>query len=447
MNVVLYILDDLRPDFLGCYGFEKETSPNIDSFAKEAVLYEDAYSTSNGTKAAAASIITSRYPHSLGTLYENNKLPDYPATLPNVLKKQGFKCYGVSANLFFSPKFGFSDFNEFSCLQIDEELLERRRKIGAKSIDMMPSEYVNEKAFPFFDKDDDKKFIMIWAVDPHGPFYVREGDESFFGNSKDDYIKIEEVDSQNVEKVKSLYCDMIHHNDHNFGQLIAKLKEKGIYEDSLIIVAGDHGESFGEHQWILGKPIFGHSDFVYEEVIKVPLIIKYPQNEFAGQRFKLPVQLIDIYPTILDTVKAEVKNVKMEGISLNPSRNLINENRLIFTEAQILPVSSYSASVKIGNQKLIKIETPFYFGRKLKRMMRNILEKIQIPSIQFYNLESDPAEKNNLAGQKKEEVKYFLEKYHQILKKSEEKDETTSSKGEVDEEVKKRLRNLGYFNE
>lgn len=111
-----------------------------------------------------------------------------------------------------------------------------------------------------------------------------------------------------------------------------------------------------------------------------------------------------------------------------------------FTESQTLPISSHSIGIKIGNQKLIKVETPLYFGRKWKRVIRNVLEKIQIPSLQFYNLESDPAEKNNLAKQKKEEVSCFLGKYNQVLKRVKGKDH--KGKEIVDEEVKKHLRDL-----
>jgi len=441
MNIILYILDDLRPDFLGCYGFLKDTSPNIDAFTEDAVLYEKAYSTSNGTKAAATSIFTSQYPRLLSMLYESNTLPEYDYTLPKVLKSNEFGCYGISANLFFSPNFGFTSFDEFFNLQTDKELIERRKSVGAKSLDMMPSEYINEKLFPLFKKEGNK-FFFLWAVDPHGPFYVREGDESYFGNSNDDFIKIGEVNSNNAEKVKSLYCDMIRHNDSNFGKVISFLKEKGIYDDSMIIVAGDHGEAFGEHEWILNKRMFGHSDFVFEEVIRIPLIIKYPKNEFSGQRVNLPVQLIDIFPTILGAIGVGKEN--LEGVDICPSRISIDDNRLIFTEGHVLPISSHSIGIKVGDYKLIKTETPLYIGLKAKRMIRNILEKLQIPSIQLYNLKEDPLERENLASKEKDKVKILLRKYNQLFN---EKEIISRNKEKVEEEVKKRLKNLGYFNE
>jgi len=113
MNIILYIFDALRPDFLGCYGFNKETSPCLDLLARDGIIYENAYSTSTWSKAAVASIITSQFPRSLGMMHEMDIAPEYQNDLPKVLRKYGFQCYAVSANSFFSPNFGFSGFDQF----------------------------------------------------------------------------------------------------------------------------------------------------------------------------------------------------------------------------------------------------------------------------------------------------------------------------------------------
>jgi arylsulfatase A-like enzyme len=243
---------------------------------------------------------------------------------------------------------------------------------------------------------------------------------------------------------------MIRYNDYHLGRLILKLKEEGLYENSLIIVTADHGESFGEHKWILKKPTFGHSGVVYEEVIKVPLIVKYPQNKFAGKRYSTPVQLVDIYPTILDIGGIKANEIEIEGQSLNPLSFSASQERIIFTESQIDPFGIHSASVRIGDKKLIKVDTRFYFGKNLKKIARNILEKLQIPSIQFYDLSSDPKEQRNLARKRKKDTKYFLEKYYEIIEKCDEKAkpfEKEQEKIALNEEVKKRLKSLGYFND
>jgi len=289
---------------------------------------------------------------------------------------------------------------------------------------------------------------MAFSEDTHSPFFVR-GTKSFFGNSINDFIQGREVNEKNIEKVKSLYSDAIRYNDYHLGQLILKLKKEGLYGDSLIIITADHGESFGEHKWILGKPIFGHSGIVYEEAIKVPLIIKYPQNKFAGKKYSAPVQLVDIYPTILDVAGIKTNEVEIEGQSLSPLNSSFYPKRVIFAESQINPLSIYSASVRMDDKKLIKSNTPFYLGKSLKKIIRNILEKLQIPSIQFYDLFSDPKEQRNLTKKGGKEMEYFSEKYYEIIEKCDEKAKLIKKQQEkgITEEVKRRLKALGYFND
>jgi len=426
MIVILYVMDALRPDFLGCYGFTKNTSPNIDALARDSVLYENAYATATWTKASAASIVTSQHPRTLRMMHQMDVMPEYEAMLPKVLKKNGFKTYGISANAFFSPEFGFSGFDEFFVLQKDEKLLKERKegkkpshaetkileKLGIDKIVMVLSEDINEKIFPILEDGKENKFIMAWSVDTHGPYYVR-GKKSWFGNSSDDFILEKEVNKENLEKVKSLYCDMIRYNDYHLGKLISKLKKEGLYEDSLIIVTSDHGDSFGDHKTMLGKPIIGHTGIVYEEVIKVPLIIKYPKNKYAGMRCKELVQLVDIYPTILDVCGIQ-HNIEMEGISLADTNNP-RKDRVIFVESQLTPESTYSAAIRKGNYKLIKVENKLQMSLNLKKLTKSVLHKLQIPQIQLFNLETDPKERKNLKG-RKDLIKQLLDEYNKRVK-------------------------------
>lgn len=436
MNVILYVLDALRPDFLGCYGFTKNTSPNIDALARDGVLYENAYSTTTWTKPAAASIISSQYPRSLNIMHLNMEaIPNYEDILPKVLRKNGFQTYGISANVWFSPFFGFSGFGKFFNLQMDEELQKKRREAEMPKEDainlsekvkidkfIIPlSEDINERIFPIVeDKRDDNKFIMTWSIDTHGPFYVR-GNKSYFGNSTDDFILEQDARKHNLEKVKSLYCDMIRYNDHHLGKFVSKLRKEGLYEDSLIIITADHGESFGDHKTILGRPITGHSGIVYEEAIKVPLIIKYPKNKFAGERYKMPVQLVDIYPTVLDICGIKYDSINVEGISLNPMRKKINKDRIIFAESQPRLGGVYSAAVGIGNRKLIKIENKFQISLNWKKLAGSILYKLQFLGIRFYDLSTDSEEKRSIYKRNKEQASILLKRYYEVKRTCDER--------------------------
>ena len=447
MIVILYVMDALRPDFLGCYGFTKNTSPNIDALARNGVLYENAYSTTTWTKASAASIVTSQYPSSLNMMGQMDVMPKYEGVLPKVLRKNDFQTYSISANVFFSPFFGFSGFDIFFNLQMDEELQKRRRKAEAlmlwskKDKLILPlSEDINEKIFPILeDKRDGNKFIMVWSLDTHGPYYV-PGSKSYFGNSPDDSILEQDV-GKNLEKVKSLYCDKIRYNDFHFGKLVSKLKKEGLYEDSLIIVTADHGDSFGDHKTILGRPAVGHITTTYEEVIKVPLIIKYPQNKFAGERYEMPVQLVDIYPTILDVCEIKCDGVKIEGISLNSVKKKFNTDRIIFAESQITSKHVYLAAVRIGNWKLIKIEYKFQISLNWRTLAKKLLHKLQIPKIQLYDLSTDREEKIDLYKRNKELASIFLRRYYEVKRTCDERAEEIKTQ-HLKELTKRRIKRL-----
>lgn len=462
MNIVLYIMDALRRDFLSCYGFDKNTSPNIDRLAKDGVLYENAYTTATWTKAAAASIVSSQHPRSIRMMHQMDTMPDLENTLPKVLKRNGFQTYAITANAFFSPDFGFSGFDEFLVLQKDPDIVKKgkkakdmspdevkiRRKLGIDKLAVPLSEDIDKKISPIFENPKAANiFITVWSADTHGPYYVK-GDKSFFGNSPDDFILEKEVRKCNLDKVKSLYCDMIRYNDEHVGKLIAQLKRRRLYEESLIVVTADHGESFADHS-MGGKPIIGHNGIVYEEVIKVPLLIKYPQNKHAGVRSDRPVQLIDIYPTILDACGIR-PDIEMEGVSLNPINKKLRRERTIFVESQVAPKSIYSAAVVIGNYKLIvvKTQTRLYLGFNLKRLAGSFLRKLkQASRVQFYDLNSDPEEQGNLHRKKREEVDSFLNTLVEIKARCDAKAARIEKKTnvDIDEHVEEHLKALGYL--
>jgi|Deesub1362A_J573_1020465.scaffolds.fasta_scaffold00599_6 arylsulfatase A-like enzyme len=458
MIVILYVLDSLRADFLSCYGFDKKTSPNIDALAKDGVLFRNAYATSTWTKPSAASILTGLYPRTLGVMNDLSVLPNSEYSLQNVLKKNGFKCYGISANAFFSPDFGFSGFDEFFTLQKDEELLKSRteakrpskaelkilEKLGIDKIIIPLSEDINEKIFPILDSNvDNNIFIMAWSVDTHGPYFVR-GNKSYFGNSLDDFILEKDARKYPPQKLKNLYYDMVYYNDLHIGKLISKLKEKGVYEESLIIITADHGEAFGEHKSIFGKPILGHAGIPYEEKIKIPLIIKFPGNEYAGMVVEELVDLTDIYPTIMKVLRIKSDFTKIQGRPLYPPTQISN-GKIIFVESQLNKDSDYAACLRKENYKYIKID---FCGQKgWKQNLIHYIKSVLVDRHQLYDLSKDPLEKLNLAKSKPQKFEEFKKLYYEIVEQCNQLslNYQKEEKSSIDEDIKERLRVLGYF--
>lgn len=451
-------MDALRPDFLGCYGYDKNTSPNIDALAEDGVLYENAYATATWTKPSGASILTGLYPRSIGVTSETSILPESEYNLQTVLKSNGFKSYGISANLFISPEFGFKGFDEFFSLQKDEKLLKIRKeskridgnlskrleKFGIEKPIVPHSEDINEKFFTILNNNPNNDiFLLAWSVDTHGPYFVR-GNRSYFGNSLDDFIFEKEVTKDNLKKVKLLYCDMIRYNDIQFGKLISKLKEEGLYDESMIIAVSDHGDSFGDHNSILNKPIIGHSGIPYEEEIKIPLIIKFPSDKYAGRIVEMFVDLTDIYPTIMDILQIKSGLTEMQGRSLYPLNQMSNEKD-IFVESQFNENSNYFACLRKRNYKYIKVD----FGKPKgwRYYIKNVIKSFLVDWHQLYDLNKDPLEEINIAKNNPKILETLKNSYYKIVEQSNQLSHNyQKEKKPIDENIKKRLKDLGYFN-
>jgi arylsulfatase len=459
MNIIVYVMDSLRPDFLGCYGYLEPTSPNIDQFAKDSILFTQAYSTSSWTKPALASFLTSQYPRSLNMLHLMSEMPDCKTTLQKVLHETGYSTYCISTNHFLLPEFGFKYFDQLIDLVRTKTLppIKKRRfrritgkgtrkKLGIDGFSVPHSEDINEVFFKILDNDNSaNNFFLIWAMDTHSPYFVR-GDNSYFGNSLDDFIPFSRYYMGSAQKLRSLYCDMIHYNDYHIGKLIERLKARNVYDDSLIIIAGDHGEAFGEHR--LGPvKLLGHWGEVYEERIRVPLVIKFPKNKYAGSRIHELVQITDIYPTVLDVCQIKFDEQEIEGISLLPDKLRAVKDRSVFIECCNGPRDFCTAAIRKDSYKLIKFEIPFCYRLNPRKLAGFILRRICLPPLQLYNLKSDPCESNDLYNKRQAISQELVEEYNQVKNKCDEKSSRfkVEGKADVDEEIKEHLRALGYM--
>lgn len=458
MNVLVYVMDALRPDFLSCYGHEFDTSPEIDTFQEDAMRFTNAYSTATWTKPAAASLLTSRQPRSLNMMHIMDRMSGVDSTLPEHLSTHGFDTYAVSANHFVSEDFGFDGFDEFVQLQTDMDETGDRRTVEKRGpvADAIEEQDVDDVVIPLSEDINDRlsewispgltdTLMLAWSVDTHGPYFVR-GDRSEFGNDSDDFLHESEVTSNTVEKTKSLYRDMIRYNDRQFGQLLDTLRSTGLYNDTLIILTADHGESFGDHDSFFGRPIFGHSSVVYDEVVRVPLLVKFPQQRFANETREELAQLLDILPTIADVVEIDPPE-HISGRSLHPSRLEASGARSVFVESQPSPTARYSGALRRGDQKLISIEVDWQWRREWRRMVENLLWKLTVPGIQLYDLSEDPTEELNLAGDRPAVVEELTTEFEEWRDRLERESHEMGDMriDEMDQDVERDLKALGYL--
>ncbi len=451
MIIVLYVMDSLRAEFLSCYGYEKETSPHIDELARDGVLFRNAFAQSTWTRPSGASLLTSAYPSFHGVMTRDDALSLAVPTLPELFKAQGFETLAVSAMINISPQFGFGKgFDHFVELYREETVRRKRTVIRPNQTPVCTSEDINAFLFPWLDAHAKADlFILIWSVDTHNPYYQRDRALARFYPVSDEIFWAKDIvqmqSANGVERLKALYQEMIYYNDHHLGVLVETLKRKGLYEETLFVLTSDHGESFGEHG------INGHGGTPFDEQMRVPLILKFPQSQYRGQNSGL-VQHIDLAPTTLQFTKSVDLPASFQGVSLLP---LLQRGRRMndfaFCETQLAPKVPRSFAVRSDRFKYIELRPGRFSLEEWKKEKESLWPESWIackPRLLF-NLEKDPEEKTNLASEEPRRVKRFHSQVQSILQANRKRSRgyrgEVPEKVDLDEEVRKQLQALGYF--
>jgi arylsulfatase A-like enzyme len=283
-NVLLLTLDTLRADHLGCYGYQRKNSPQIDAFAEVATLFPRAYAAASWTLPSHASLFTGKYPaeHGARTFKREDgrawegALDESQLTLAEALKAEGYRTAAFVGNtVYLKPRFrldqGFdSYFNE---------------RTYARTLTRLVVEWLQEHQAA---GTEDPFFLFANYVDTHNPYNVgkRRDDPGFLeeGKQRNSYPLYEELrpwilqrkepfPGEKLQLLIDQYDTSIYNLDAELGFLFQSLEQLGLYDDTLIVLTSDHGEFFGEHELI------DHGKDLYQEVLRVPLIVKYP-----GQR-------------------------------------------------------------------------------------------------------------------------------------------------------------------
>ena len=291
-DVILVMMDTVRTDHLGLFGYAKPISPALDALSEIATIYGRAYAQSSWTAPSVASLLTSRYPRELGVGQHPNRLPRNARTLPRVLREHGYQTLGVSTNLFISSRYGYeTDFDRF-----DERWLSK----GAKPT----SSWVTNRALDFLReaRQEDPIFLYAHYFDPHYDYVLHRDFDAgahIYGPNPTRTLSFlgqklrPELGEWDMLVSRRNYDSEIAYMDHHIGRLISGLKGLGRFDNAVVVVVADHGEEFLDHGSI------GHGATVYDELIHVPLLIKAP-GQTQGAWHEAPVALLDVAPTIVD---------------------------------------------------------------------------------------------------------------------------------------------------
>ena len=309
MKIVIYVLDSLRADHVSCYGYQRETTPNIDRLAVDGIVFNNCYTPSTWTRPVAASMLSGTYPGIHGVQRRNDIFSSSVPRLPALLQEAGFKTACISAIGNVSNQMGFSKGFDFFCDLFMEPTLMNSRKKSTAAVEGLDNnddivfpfaEDINTYFFPWLTENiTEDAFALLWSIQPHAPYEPPEGFKKFLSPEYDgrfagkrDMVRRARTE-QDTSYLIDLYDSEIYYNDQMIGEIINELEIQGVYDETLFIVVGDHGESFGEHD------LYSHGHLPYDVVMRVPMVIKLPNNAYKGTKVHQNVCLLDIAPTLL----------------------------------------------------------------------------------------------------------------------------------------------------
>jgi arylsulfatase A-like enzyme len=276
VNVLFILIDTLRADRLSAYGYSRQTSPRIDALAADGVRFAQHLAQSSWTKCSMASLWTGLYPARTGVTRSPQAVsPD--ALMPaEILSEAGFRTFAIWRNGWIAPKFGFHQgfeaYHTPTTQRIPRSIRREKPTLGVAGTDQDSVRSAVEFLRTYSDQ---RWFLYMHFMDVHQ--YVSDEDTALFGTSYSD-----------------IYDNSIRWVDRVIGSLLDELDRKGLRDKTLIVVAADHGEAFGEH----GRE--GHARDVYGEVTTTPLIMSFPFRLSEPVVVESPSQNVDLWPTLLD---------------------------------------------------------------------------------------------------------------------------------------------------
>ncbi|MBN1221941.1 MAG: sulfatase, partial [Candidatus Aminicenantes bacterium] len=278
-NVLLILIDALRPDHLPCYGYEKNTAPFISRLAEKGIVFENAISQSSWTKASVASLFTSLYPHNHTAKKWRDVLPLEVSTLAEELKAHGFVTYAVQTNTFIQARHNFdqgfdeyieSAYPECTADRVADLSIEFFKKIKERPEKFFAYLHFMDTHFPY----DAPKTYREYFVDKD---YVGDPDLSKV-TLKDLRSGIMNLSERNKDHIRALYDAEIRFVDDQVQKIIDSLKLLKLGDNTIIIITSDHGEEFWEHGG------FEHGHSMYNELLRVPLIIYNPKYKIHNRK-------------------------------------------------------------------------------------------------------------------------------------------------------------------
>jgi arylsulfatase len=417
-NVVLILLDAAGARHFSSYGYSRQTTPEIDRQAAEGAVFEQAYSPVGFTLLAVSSLWTSQHPdqHHNGVPY-NARLPGSAKTLAELLSANGVHTAAFVANAFAGTAYGLDQgFSQF------EEIYRTHPRAGAEIFPELMRDWLkdhrNERFFAYLHFREPH-----FPYDPHPPYntlFGPAGPLSHAARTKLDWSidvnwKRATASPAEVENLSRLYDGNLRYADDQIAALREALKEAGIWDRTVVMVTGDHGDALHEHGFI------GHLNWVYADVVHIPLILHWPKGRGpAGVRVKGLVDLTDVAPTIADI------------FGIDPPES--------FRGRSLLPLVT-GAPGKAAVLARTAEDQPKYALRHDRYLYIYYSSRGED---ELYDLTADPGETHDISDASALRCDWYRQTLHRWILEQRRGPRATTEKVELSAEQKENLRALGY---
>lgn len=431
-NVIILMVDTLRADHLGSYGFPGKISPAMDRFAKQGVLFERCATPAPWTKPAVTSLFTSLHTETHQNFHARMEgkeikhvevLPPDVVTMAELFKKRGYRTAGLIANPWIRPESGLAQgFDTYTFFQ-RMEAMDRATAWIVK--------YATASAKPLF--------LYIHVIDVHGHYLFNDADFAEMRKALDPALDRTLTDEEieglqwymkatfkgdkglmaSVLNWRAAYAAGVRRFDRRFARMMTAVRKTGLLDDSIFVLTSDHGEGLMQHGSM------EHGKTLHIEELHVPLIMRLPNGRYRGRRVPDWVSLVDVLPTLAELCGVDARPAHPQGESLvRQMKGRRFPGRAVFTHAMMMNDSQ--RSVLRGDLHLIMQTAP------------------PIPP-RLYDFEKDRAETDNLAPRRSDDVRALTYELVNHLAAQAAGPDVGRSEMKMTDEMKEQLRSLGYL--
>jgi arylsulfatase A-like enzyme len=461
-NVILVIMDAMRVDRLSCYGCDRVATPHIDQIANEGVLYEQAFAPDVWTLPVMSSLFAGLMPHVHGVDYEAPRLSDEYRTLASLLADRGYLTWGISANSWVSwvtgLDRGFDRFREVHRLlqghdsraaqwanRFYAKYIFSRYDQGAQRINQIARRWLLSRKEA---RDDRPLFLYLHYMEPHYPYDPpRPYGESLFEDHRL-YNAAKRIDhhplrflagkttlnEEHYRLLNRLYDAEIVYLDAQLGHLDRILRDCGLYETTVLILVADHGENIGDHS------LLDHHFCLYDSLLHVPLVIRYPARFTGGQRIGDLVETRRLFRTILKVASVTADCVPGDERGLLPDDLGVGGPGYVKAETS----GEFALALRKGSSG----DSLLHYPRKLWAVRTAQYKYIESSdgSSELYNVEQDPEELHDVAGEEPREIVTLRELLqHEFPNRPDGGCSARAAPLPNDPVVLERLKSLGYI--